>query len=79
VNAPKWNGFGEPANIEAAAEDALLWLDLLARNASVLRMPPGDYLNLIDCRLALVKFSATPSPASKTLPDGVAPTDGVKQ
>lgn len=57
---PKWNAKGDPVNLEAAADDAMLWLNLLARNAAVLRMPMADIENLRGCQASLRRFLGRP-------------------
>lgn len=46
---------GEPANLRAAAADALPWLDALQEQAAYVRMPAQDQRRLMACRAALAR------------------------
>ena len=57
---------GHPANLRAAALDALDWLDVLQKQAAYIRMPSEDVRRLLRCRAALARELRRPVRSSQS-------------
>ena len=67
MSAPEWTKDGEPANLEAAAHDATVWLELVRLRFAETPLLRGNRAELDGCIAALHRLlPAAPTPQEAT-------------